>query len=197
MRLPWQKRSSCSVPQNRPQSPTCETWQVGPAPGDLPRSLRNVSFCAMRTSFPKACITCQRHLFALTARETWQIKRDQRPKLPLRMGAGQQLSARGSRVLVHVSIYQGSQNGYLLDQQPYHCKPKYAARSAASLAELHLRDGLWPHLQLGAAVQVETVISGCGSKDRYQNGTMVSGNMDQTLRNPGSLILTPTHLSKP
>ena len=25
---------------------------------------------------------------------------------------------------------------------------------------------------------------GCGSKNRYQNGTLVSGNMDQPLRNP-------------
>ena len=27
-------------------------------------------------------------------------------------------------------------------------------------------------------------LSGCGSKNRYQNGTLASGNMDQNLRNP-------------
>ena len=34
---------------------------------------------------------------------------------------------------------------------------------------------------------------GCGSKNRYQNGTLVSGNMDQTLRNPSCLILSNIH----
>ena len=33
---------------------------------------------------------------------------------------------------------------------------------------------------------------GCGSKNRYQNGTLVSGNMDQHLRNPSCLILSHT-----
>ena len=39
-------------------------------------------------------------------------------------------------------------------------------------------------------VHITTVIylSGCGSKNRYQNGTLASGNMDQNLRNPSSLI---------
>ena len=31
---------------------------------------------------------------------------------------------------------------------------------------------------------------GCGSKIGAQNGTLVSGNMDQNLRSPGGLILT-------
>ena len=31
---------------------------------------------------------------------------------------------------------------------------------------------------------------GCGSKNRYQNGTLVSGNMDQNLPNPFCLILS-------
>ena len=36
---------------------------------------------------------------------------------------------------------------------------------------------------------------GCGSKIRYQNGTLSNGNMDQILRNPSCLILSHTHLS--
>ena len=35
---------------------------------------------------------------------------------------------------------------------------------------------------------------GCGSKNRYQNGTLVSGNMDQNLHNPSCLILTHSHI---
>ena len=35
---------------------------------------------------------------------------------------------------------------------------------------------------------------GCGSKIGTQNGTLVSGNMDQNLWSPGGLILTHTHL---
>ena len=31
-------------------------------------------------------------------------------------------------------------------------------------------------------------------KKRYQNGTLVSGNMDQHLRNPSCLILSHTHM---
>ena len=31
---------------------------------------------------------------------------------------------------------------------------------------------------------------GCGSRNRYQNGTLASGNMDQNLRNPSCLILS-------
>ena len=38
-------------------------------------------------------------------------------------------------------------------------------------------------------------LHGCGSKPRYQNGTLVSGNMDQNLRNPSSFILSHTHMS--
>ena len=34
------------------------------------------------------------------------------------------------------------------------------------------------------------VQNGYGSKNRYQNGTVVSGNIDQNLRNPSSLILS-------
>ena len=33
---------------------------------------------------------------------------------------------------------------------------------------------------------------GCGSKNRYQNGTLLSGNMDQNPRNPSCLILSHT-----
>ena len=36
---------------------------------------------------------------------------------------------------------------------------------------------------------------GCGSKSRYQNGTLVSGNMDQNLRTPSCLISRDTHIS--
>ena len=32
------------------------------------------------------------------------------------------------------------------------------------------------------------------NKKRYQHGTLVSGNMDQNLRNPSCLILSHTHL---
>ena len=38
---------------------------------------------------------------------------------------------------------------------------------------------------------------GCGSKNRYQNGTLVIGNMGQNLRNPSCLILSHTQVSKP
>ena len=34
---------------------------------------------------------------------------------------------------------------------------------------------------------------GCGSKIGTQNGTLVSGNMDQNLWSPRGLILTHTH----
>ena len=34
-------------------------------------------------------------------------------------------------------------------------------------------------------------------KTRYQNGTLVSGNMDQNLRSPGGLLLTHTHFKPP
>ena len=37
---------------------------------------------------------------------------------------------------------------------------------------------------------------GCGSKNRYQNGTLVSGNMDQHLRNPSSFIVSHTHFGE-
>ena len=35
---------------------------------------------------------------------------------------------------------------------------------------------------------------GCGSKNRYQHGSLVSGNMDQNLRNPSCLIFCRTHV---
>ena len=35
---------------------------------------------------------------------------------------------------------------------------------------------------------------GSGSKNRYQNGTLVSGNMDQNLRTPPCLILSHSHM---
>ena len=37
---------------------------------------------------------------------------------------------------------------------------------------------------------------GCGSKNRNHNRTLVSGNMDQNLRNPSCLILSHTHISE-
>ena len=37
---------------------------------------------------------------------------------------------------------------------------------------------------------------GCGSKNRYQNGTLASGNMDHNLRNPSCLILSHTHMDQ-
>ena len=37
-------------------------------------------------------------------------------------------------------------------------------------------------------------VSGCASKNRYQDGTLVRGNMDQNLRRPSCLILSHTHL---
>ena len=33
------------------------------------------------------------------------------------------------------------------------------------------------------------------SKTEFQNGTLVSGNMDQNLRNPSCLILSHTHMA--
>ena len=35
---------------------------------------------------------------------------------------------------------------------------------------------------------------GYGSKNRYQNETLVSGNMDQNLRNPSSFLLSHCHI---
>ena len=43
-------------------------------------------------------------------------------------------------------------------------------------------------------IYVYIYIYGCGSKNRYQNGTLVSGNMDQNLRNPSCLILIHSHI---
>ena len=40
----------------------------------------------------------------------------------------------------------------------------------------------------------EPRLYGCGSKNRYQNGTLVSGNMDQNLRNSSCLIMSHTHI---
>ena len=37
---------------------------------------------------------------------------------------------------------------------------------------------------------------GCGSKNRYQNGTLVSGNTDQNLGDPSCLILSHTQLNR-
>ena len=36
---------------------------------------------------------------------------------------------------------------------------------------------------------------GCGSKNRYPNGTLVGGHMDQNLRNPSCLILSHIHIA--
>ena len=36
--------------------------------------------------------------------------------------------------------------------------------------------------------------NGCVSKKRYQNGTLVSGNMDQSLHNPSCFILSHTQI---
>ena len=38
--------------------------------------------------------------------------------------------------------------------------------------------------------------NGCGSKNRYQNGTLVSGNMDQNPHNPSCLILSHSQIPK-
>ena len=51
------------------------------------------------------------------------------------------------------------------------------------------KDGAQKLLRLGAWY-------GSGSKIATQNGTLVSGNMDQNLRSPASLILTHTHTWK-
>ena len=37
-------------------------------------------------------------------------------------------------------------------------------------------------------------VARCGSKNRYQNGTLVIGNMDQNLRNPFCLLLSQSWL---
>ena len=37
--------------------------------------------------------------------------------------------------------------------------------------------------------------NGCGSKNRYQNGTLVSGNMDQNPRNPSCLFLSHSQMT--
>ena len=39
------------------------------------------------------------------------------------------------------------------------------------------------------------LLFGRGSRNRYQNGTLVCGNMDQHLRNPSCLILSRTHFT--
>ena len=48
---------------------------------------------------------------------------------------------------------------------------------------------------LGAFTMKNTLPCGCGSKNRYQNGTLANGNMSQTLRNPSCLILGHTHVA--
>ena len=46
------------------------------------------------------------------------------------------------------------------------------------------------------SIHIQVYLCGCGSKNRYQNGTLVSRNMDQNLRNPSCLILSHTHVIK-
>ena len=41
---------------------------------------------------------------------------------------------------------------------------------------------------------LKTLLYGRGSKNRYQHGALVSGNMDQNLRNPSCFILSHTHI---
>ena len=43
---------------------------------------------------------------------------------------------------------------------------------------------------LAVRIDLRAELFGCGSKKRYQNGTLVSGNMDQNPRNPSCLILS-------
>ena len=45
------------------------------------------------------------------------------------------------------------------------------------------------------SIHLEGPIFGCGSKNRYQNGTLASGTMDQNLRNPSCLIWSHSHLT--
>ena len=65
--------------------------------------------------------------------------------------------------------------------------------------QLHLRccfEGKLP-FQVGFTLETHRhkgKTCGCGSNDRYQNGTLVSGNMDQNLLNPSCLILSHTHV---
>ena len=59
-----------------------------------------------------------------------------------------------------------------------------------------------PAGRLGQALTLRRVsrgflwTNGCGSKNRYQNGTLVSGNMDQNLRTPSCLILSHTQIPR-
>ena len=48
----------------------------------------------------------------------------------------------------------------------------------------------------GSAMFGHTHACGCGSKNRYLNGTLVSGHIDQNLRNPSCLILSHTHVKQ-
>ena len=59
-----------------------------------------------------------------------------------------------------------------------------------SLKRWVLRPGDWAIPSAGYQLPC-----GCGSKNRYQTGTLASGNMHQNLRNPSSLILSHTHVS--
>ena len=61
-----------------------------------------------------------------------------------------------------------------------------------SLPDLRELAGSCPALR---ADVIEIECNMAGSKNQYQNGTLVSGNMDQNLRNPSCLILSHTHLN--
>ena len=52
------------------------------------------------------------------------------------------------------------------------------------------------HRSQHLVLMVLDVPHGCGSKNRYQNETLVSGNMDQNLRNPSCLILSHTQIAR-
>ena len=49
-------------------------------------------------------------------------------------------------------------------------------------------------VESGACQPTEAATRCCGSRNRYQNGTLVSGNMNQNLRNPSCLILSHTNV---
>ena len=68
-------------------------------------------------------------------------------------------------------------------------------RSLAARADGSRRGGLRRLDDLLGRANALRATYGCGSKNRYQNGTLVSGNMDQNLRNPSCSILSHTHIA--
>ena len=82
---------------------------------------------------------------------------------------------------------------------------KGGKKNSSDIAQLHAHCVNWelpgtvgsPPKACGAFASLrvsQRPTCGCGSKNRYQNGTLVSGNMDQNLRNPSCFISSHTHV---